>query len=670
MTEAITHLDYETYSEDDLKGNGLYHYAEHPSTDFTAVTFAGSSGDAHFWMPWAPGPKTEFIKESILAKVKLASFHVGLEPPPLLRKLLDDPNMRFGAHNAGFERIITKGAAGKRHGLPEIAIERWKCTMAKAAVHGLPHGLEGAADAIGSYPKRKEGVNEMRYFSKPRKDGSRPTPDEEPDRYIQMALYNIDDVYAERDLDHKVPDLTDKELQVYFLDQRMNDKGILIDPRAIADMQFLIDEYKAQLAEFCKRVTGLGPTQTGKLSEWIRANGFPQLTDLQAPTVVEAIANPDCPDTVKQVLRCYSTYAMKAVSKYESMPRAACRDGRLRGLFKFYGAGPGRWSSTLVGLQNFMRPLINDPDTMIALARQRNLESIRMMYDVDPMKAIASCVRGMLISDFEKDLVSSDFSQIEAVIRCWLAGDEGILEVFRRGQKIYKFQGARMFGVPPEKVVDEGASQLYTAAKIGDLACGFQGHEAAVEKFARQMGVKLVMPAMEIANRWRDANPLVVRLWRDLEDAARMAVEKKASGQAFAIPNKRIMFKVEGRWLYMRLPSGRKLAYLDPEIHDDQVTYMGVDTYTRRWMRVHTYGGRLLQNATEGIGRDFLVAGVQNAEAAGYTPVMLVHDQCVAEIDEDFGSLEAFNALMIRELPWAKGLPVRADGWRARRFRK
>lgn len=680
---AVVHIDIESYSACDLKETGVFRYAEDSSTDLTAVTYASGTGPVHFWAPWDSVPQNviDTIRQRGLEPG--SRFDVGRAPPALLAGLLADKSVKIAAHNNQFERTMLGwpgSAIAQRYGLPDFDASRAVCTMARAAVYGLPHALEGAAKAMGTSPKREVGVAEMRYFSKPRKNGTRATPTEEPDRYIQLALYCLDDTRAERDLDRVIPQITAEEQKVYELDQRINRRGVLVDLESVNNMRFLIDTYKLQLAEFCRKATGLNPTQTGKLAEWVRANGYPQLTDLQAPTVVECIEDAVCPDNVKKVLRAYSTYAGKAVSKYESMPLAACSDGRLRGLFRHYGAGPGRWSSSIVQLHNLMRSIISDADVAIELARLRSLEALIMMYDpLDPMRVIASCTRGMLVSPPGRDFLSFDFSQIEARIRCWLAGQEDMLQMFRdadaRGKKapIYERQGAKMFGLPESQIVDQGVMQYRTAAKIGDLACGFQGWEAAVRKMARQQGIKLSMDPAEIAGRWRDANPLVTRLWKNLNDAAAQAIEKP--GTVWAIPNKRIMFKVEGRWLYMRLPSGRRIAYLDPQVegipeHGYSVNYMGVDTDTRRWMRSDTYGGKILQNATEGTGRDFLTGALLRMEDAGYDTVAHVHDQGLFEIDEGKGSLKEAEAIAAVRETWADGLPVKADGWRKKRFRK
>ncbi len=571
MSDRV-HLDLETYSEADLKGAGLYVYAEHESTDIVVASFSFNDGPVHVWLPWLHIPEQvtkalrEFAPTSTL-------FHTGRTPPFVLLRAFNDPNTRFVAHNAAFERIVLKGPAGQRYGLPEIPIERWICTMAKCAVHGLPHALGNAAEALGTFPKREGGVNEMRYMSKPRKDGTRPTASDEPERLIQTTLYNIDDVLAERDLDNNVPNLTAAEEQIYFLDQRINDRGVRIDTPALRDIMYLVDQYKADVVKWCVKTTGLAPTQTGKLSEWIRdpAKGnYAKLPDLQAPTVIECLTDETCPDLTKKVLRAYSIAGGKATSKFDAMLRSQCKDGRVRGMFQFYGASPGRWTSRIINLQNMLRSLLKwqDVDTAIAACKLRSLDYIKALFDeLDPMKVFGTCTRGMLIPGEGREFLAYDFSQIESVIQAWLSGAEWKLQVVRDGKiKVYNATGALMFGVRPEDVVDRGESQMYTAAKIGELACGYQGWEKAILKMARQRGIKLTMDAAEIAGRWRDANGLQVALWGYLNDAAVAAVENP--GKAYAIPNRKVAFKVEDRWLYMRLPSGRRIAYFKPRVED------------------------------------------------------------------------------------------------------
>lgn len=658
------HLDLESFSEVDLKACGVYCYAAHESTEILVMCYAFGDEPVQTWLPGEPFP--ERVAGHITAGGIVAAF------------------------NAQFERVVLNGVAGEKIGCPKISIEQTHCVMAKARVSGLPGNLGGAAEALGTHAKAASGA--MKQLSKPRRGKvSRYTPENSPEKFKQLYSYCRDDVRAECGIDLVVPDLTERELEIYRLDQRINDRGWLIDRASINNALFLVTEYKKRLVDICVELTGLKPTQSAKLADWVRENGYPQLANLQSPTVAEALADPGCPKEVRTVLKCYSTHNMKAVSKFTSMLKAAGEDDRLRGMFVYYGAGPGRWSSRIVQLQNVARPVIGDPNTAIKAIRQRDLDWLRWLYSgTDAMKVLSSCVRGMLVAPRGRRVAAFDFSQIESRIQAWLAGAEWKLQVFREGKvKIYNVTGAMMFGIKPSEVVDSGEDQLYTAAKIGELACGYQGWAAAIEKFARQMGITLKMPAEDIASRWREANTEQVKLWADLEEAARHAVLRP--GCAFGIPNRKITFKVIGRWLYMRLPSGRRLAYLDPELEkvpgrivgldnddgtpkkvkvDGGVTYMGVNTVTRRWERVQTYGGKLLQNACEGIGRDLLASGLLNMEAAGYETIGSVHDEGVFEIDDDFGSEEEAMRLMTIPLKWAEGLPVKATGYIAKRYRK
>ena len=671
MTDRL-HIDIETFSESDLKAEGLFKYAEHPSTDLTVVCWALGDGPVNVWMPWKKIPLSLFDAIAPFMD-EGGALVMGKCIPAMLEVALEEEDI--AAHNAQFERVVLNSTAGKKHGVPEIRIVDTICTMAKCAVHGLPQALEHAANALGTYPKSKAGANEMRYFAKPRKNGTRATPYDEPKRYVSMVKYCIDDVKAERDLDNNIPDLSDRETLVYQLDQRINQRGVYVDIANVENANVLVNQYKAKLVKICETETGFRPSQTGKLADWIRENGYPQLPNLQAPTVVEALRSDNCPPQIKRILKLYSTHNMKAVTKFKAMARAVAADGRLHGMFQYYGAGPGRWSSRIVQLQNMLRPVIKNVDEAIDAMWLQDMDEVRATNpNVDLMKILASCTRGMLIAAPGRDLMSYDFAQIESRISAWLAGAEWKLKAFREDKiKIYNITGAMMFGVHHSQIVDDGENQMYSAAKVGELACGFQGWAGAIEEMARKQDMKLTIDPVDIASRWREANVEQVALWQQLDDAATWAVSHK--GKAYCIPNKKIAFKVVGRWLYMLLPSRRKIAYLDPEIGknkngDECATYMGTNTYTRKWERVNGYGGRWLNNACEGIGRDLLVSGLLNMEEVGYKTNMTVHDEGVFEVDEDFGSDEEAMRLMTIPLRWADGLPVKCDGWRAKRYRK
>lgn len=653
------HLDVESYSECDLKRSGLYRYAADPSTELLVVCYCIDDGPVVTWFPYAHIPGEVIIGWK-------GPYFTGVQAPAALLKAIN-AGATVCAHNAQFERLILSGHVGKRHGFPIIPPEQMLCTAAKAASAGLPRSLEDAADAIGSFPKKAVGRINMLQLAKPRtgKD-KRYTIEAFPEKYKELALYCLDDVLAERDLDNRLPDLSASEQRVWELDQRINDRGIGVDLPAVADAQALIDEYKAYLEERCRELTGCDPTQTGKLAEWVRANGYPNLPDMQAPTVIEALSDPACPENIRTVLKIRSTHAMKAVSKYTSMERATGEDGRLRGMHLYYGAGTGRWAGLLVQLQNMFRPVIKDADTAIGAFKARSLALVRFLYGVDPMKVFASCVRGMLVPGKGKDLLALDFAAIEARVLAWLAGQRDVLAVFAGHGKIYEYTAAKIYNGRIETVTSE---QRFIG-KVACLALGYGGGRMAFAKMAKQYGVDISEDQAEvIKSDWRDANPFIVKLWYDLESAAKAAIRQP--GIAFGIPSKKIIFKVEGEWLLMRLPSGRRLSYLQPEMDaEGQVTYMGIDTYTRQWKRVSTYGGKLTENVVQAIARDLLVSGMFNLEAAGYPIVLTVHDEIVSEVDEGFGSVNAAARLMCKLPEWAAGLPVQAEGWRGKRYRK
>ena len=376
------HIDYEVFSEDDLTRSGVYRNAEHPSTEIISCSYAFDEEPVTLWAPFKLTPALE----SILAEVKKhrpnAMMKCGRQPPQELADHIAAGG-EIRAHNAQYERVQTNGVAGKKLGIPEIKIENTVCTAAKMSANGLPRSLDMAAKALGTPLKAEGGRIEMLQLTKPRKPtkadpSTRWTFENAPEKWVAMFVYSIDDTEAERGIDNAVPDLSDSEQGIYHLDQRINQRGVAVDLEAVGNILFVVDQYKSFLSAECEHLTadwlgdGLLPTQREKIADWIRnprarcpsapdSEGWPHLADMQAETVKTLCKNPEVPECVKQVLRIYSTYNAKAVSKLQAILDAVCADGRLRGMFLFLGAGTGRWSSLIVQLQNLMRPLIDDP---------------------------------------------------------------------------------------------------------------------------------------------------------------------------------------------------------------------------------------------------------------------------------------------------------------------
>ena len=720
-------LDIESFSRVDLKKAGLYRYAEDESTDLLCVCWAFDDGPVSAWVPSADA---EFM--AALQDIDGERFHGPVTPEALLDAVLgrNQPEPpKIHSWNSAFERRVLAGPAGKRYGFPELEISQTRCSMARSRYCSLPGSLEDAANELNtSVKKRVEGLNAMRYLCKPRADGTRPTIVEERERFLALVPYCADDVRAERCVDDVLPEMSPKEQRVWELDQAINDRGVQVDLGALADLEHLIDEYKTQLAAKCRELTksktdpdGIGPTQYAQLAAWIRANGWPDLENLQADTVRRLVARPEVPANVKQVLLVYSTYGMKAVSKVSAMRKAVCKDGRIRGMFIYQAAGTGRWSAVLVQLHNMFRSVIPDPDAAIEACRARDLDWIRALYPgVDPMKVFASCMRGLLIAKEGHELVFPDFSGIESRWNAWMFGEEWKLDAYRqfdagKGPKPYAVVYGRAFGVDPAAVTK---SQMLIG-KVLDLSMGYQGGVGAFRKMAKTYGLNLadlipvwptlsrelraaaeehyedpiyaakstqlppevwkVCDALKLA--WREAHPKIVKGWQALDEAACGAVANP--GKIYDVAQKRLMFKVEGEFLIARLPSGRKMRYFKPRIaaggeilsnqkraNAGDLLYEGVDTETRKWGLTSTYGGKNCENETQGGCRDLLADAMLDFAAEALPIVMHVHDEPVLEVPIGTLTDERVARIMCKPKAWAEGFPLAIEGHRGKRYRK
>jgi DNA polymerase len=687
-------LDVETFSRVNLKSAGLYAYAEDESTDLLCVCWAVDDGPVHAWIPHADPDFCIGLQGEGLCLGR------GEQAPVFLVDYIKSGGI-IHAWNASFERRVLNGPAGKRYGFPTISIEQTRCSMARSRASSMPGRLEDAANVLNTpIKKRVAGINAMRYLCKPRADGSRPTIAEERDRFLQLVPYCADDVRAERCVDAVLPEMSPKEIQVYHLDQRINDRGVRVDLAAVADFECLIEEYKAALKAACIKITGVSPSRPGPLSDWIRKNGFPQLENLQADSVRKALLTNPPPD-VATVLKIYSTVNMKAVSKFAAMREAVCKDGRIRGMLQYHAAATGRWSSFIVQLHNLFRSVIDDPDMAIVAARQRDLGLIRILHPgIDPMKVFASCIRGMLIADEGKEFVFPDFAGVEARWNAWLFGEEWKIQAYKEGRDMYVETYARAFNVDPKTVTPKQRQ----VGKILELSMGYQGGVGAFVKMATTSRLDLrdllqadipadiraeaeqnylvatqqrkgkldpdiwvVCEALKIL--WRNAHPKIVAGWRDLEYCAKQAVRNP--GEIHGLAKRRIMFKVEGLWLVMRLPSGRKVRYFKPRFDkDDKLIYEGVDTVTRQWGTTSTYGGKICENEDQGGCRDLLVEAMLAFEERNWPIVMHVHDEPVLEAPKGMLPDDVVTSIMCRVPDWAHGFPLAIEGHRGPRYRK
>lgn len=724
MTTA--HLDIESFSECDLKECGLYKYAEDPSTEILCVGYAFDEEDVLQWRPGQPLPLR-----------LVAHIEAGGE---------------LRAHNAQFERVVLNGVAGKKIGFPSIAIEQTVCTAVKAAQSGIPRALGDGSKALGTYPKSEAGRLEMLALCKPRKPtkadpSTRFTVESAPEKFAAMYAYNLDDVRAERDLDNALPDIEEKEHRLYDLDQKVNDRGWAADLTAINNILAVVEAYKTELAAECEAMTnpgtyefdkktgdfvptpGLSPTQREKIADWIRAQGYTKLPDMTADTVKWVLKEEGCPPQVKRMLKIYNAYNAKSVSKLQAILNMVCADGRLRGMFMFYGAATGRWSSLGVQLQNLMRPVIKDPNTAIEAFADRDLDTIRFLYPgVDVMKVAGSCIRGCLIAGPNAMLVYPDYSGVEDRGNLWMFDETFWMQAYRdydagKGRHPYSITACKLLGLDLATFSDDDPRRQI--GKVVRLAMGYEGGVSAFVKMAETYQLDLeemaavviptlpeqaldhaawmhknhpntsVSPEVETACNgikfiYRNESPGIKQGWKDLRLAAEQAVEFE--GQAFWLPNKKVAFKVEtykGRkWLAMRLPSGRKIKYYNPTwtppreseryINNELVPYTipgyfeywGIDTDTRQWVKQQTYGGKLDENLIQGFCRDLLAHAMLALDAEGFCIIASEHDKAIIEVHEKLKSVDRIKELMLAQPDYAAGLPLTCDGKKVKRYSK
>ena len=637
-------IDLETYSSVDLGKSGVYKYAE--SEDFEILLFAYSINDG---------------------EVKVIDLANGEIIPEEILSALSDENVEKWAFNANFERVCLSRFLGKR-----LKPQGWYCTMIWSAYLGLPLSLEKVGEVLKlDKQKMNEGKALIRYFSTPCKPTKtngmriRNLSHHDLEKWSTFKEYNQRDVETEMAIKKKLSafPMSHSEWENYWIDQNINDRGILID-EVLVDSAIKFDGIlREENMDRAIELTGLeNPNSPLQLKEWLNKKGL-EIDSLAKKDVESALKNTE--GDIKEVLELRQELSKSSVRKYDAMKNVKGKDNRARGLIQFYGANrTGRYSGRLIQVQNLRRNNLKDLDLARSLVKNRDYETMEILYE-SPSDILSQLIRTAFIAKEGTRFIISDFSAIEARVLAWLAGEQWVLDAFENGEDIYCRTASRMFGVPVEKHGVNG--HLRQKGKIATLACGYQGALGALKAMG---GIEMGLSEDElqsIVDSWREANPNIVSLWWDIDSVVKRVVKTRTKEKY-----KSLVISYEKGILFIELPSKRRLAYPKAKIGTNRfggesVVYEGI-VVGNKWDKIESYGGKFVENIVQAIARDILAEALMRLEEKGFNIVMHIHDEVV--IESDSSSIEEINEIMSIVPCWATGLILDADGFESEFYKK
>ena len=657
-------IDLETYSSVPIAKAGAQKYIQSP--DFEILLFAYS-------LDGAPVVCVDFAQGEVL--------------PPDIAAAIASPDYIKHAYNAPFEWGCLSKYIGR-----QLPPEQWRCTMFHGLYAGYTAGLEATGRALG-LPEDKRKLNTgkalIRYFCGPcapsKANGMRTRnyPHHNPERWQLFKTYCCQDVVTEMEIERRlsailVPDFVQKEWETDLI---INSRGVAVDMEMVEGALELGATVRNSLMTEAMQISGLNnPNSVKQLAAWLEVETGEEVAALRKDTVAKMLARDDNSPEVQRMLEIRQELGKTSTKKYDAIEAAVCPDGRVRGLLQFYGANrTGRWAGRLVQVQNLPRTYTEPLELARDLVKGRKLDALKCIYGSVP-DTLSQLIRTAFIAAPGNVLIDADFSAIEARVISWLAGEEWRLEVFRTHGKIYEASASQMFGVPIE-LIKKGNPEyaLRQKGKVAELALGYQGSTGAlINMGALDMGIpEEDLP--DIVSRWRDANKRIRDLWYKVDAAA---VQVITQGGSVGVNSIVLAHEWDANqntdYMTVTLPSGRKLFYNAPQIGvnqwgDPSISYMGMDQTTKKWTRIETYGGKLVENCVQAIARDCLAQAIEHLEAAGLPVIFHIHDEVVIDI-RPFADNDAMLAktveIMSRPVPWAPGLPLGADGWVGKFFKK
>jgi DNA polymerase len=654
----VLHRDYESRSVLLLEDVGAWRYAADPRTEVRCCSYCVDDQPVKLWTPADPVPP-EFIEAA------------------------QNPDWLVNAHNAQFEIALEHFILTRRHGFPKFPLSRQRCTMAMALASSLPAKLERVAEVLELlHQKDRAGHRLMLMMSKPRRPRKDEDPQalvwfEDPDRMARLYEYAKTDAEVERELHDVLQSLSAEELAVWQLDLRINARGFYFDRKLAEAARSVAQAAAPELDAELTYITNSAVTrinQIAKLKAWLAEQNC-VVDSLDKDVITELLLKDDLPAPVRRVLELRQSGAQAAAKKITALLARCSDDGRIRGAFRYHGASTGRWSGNGVQPQNLKHPEVEDVDAAIAAVSTGSYPHVRGLYS-KPLAVIGDLSRSMICAAPGRRLIGADLSSIESRILAWVSDESWKVDSYRRfdathdpRDEPYCITACKIFGVPDGTYNDKSPERK--VGKVCDLAFGYQGGLNAWRKFEPDRFTDVEVEQFKLD--WRAAHPNIKRFWYAIDRATWEAVRNREH----VIRCGRLLLKCTGAYLFIKLPSGRKLAYPYPRIEIEDLQHEVVvfkDASAGQWRDCRggngAYGGLWTENIVSGIARDLLAGAMLRLEHAGYTIVLHVHDEAVAEVPEDFGSIEEFTRLMTQRPSWALDLPIAAKAWTGQRFNK
>jgi len=648
----ILSIDIETFSDIDLGKCGVYRYTNSPNFDILLLAYS--------------------IDEGPVELVDLAS---GEEIPDEIVEAILSEDIIKTAFNANFERVALMRYLSRKLS-KEVYLDpsSWRCSEVQAAMLGLPLHLEGVAKVLRlGVQKMSEGKPLIRYFCIPCKPTAanggrtRNLPSDAPDKWELFKQYNVRDVEVELEIRKKIKDypIPESEQALYELDQRINDRGFRADMNFVMQAISCDKQFTVSATERAYELTGLeNPNSVSQLKYWLSDRGV-EVESLSKKNVKELVSETE--GEVEEALKLRLLMAKTSVRKYEAIERAVCSDGRVHGLFQFYGANrTGRFAGRLVQVQNLPQNHLVDLKLARDLVKEGRFEDLQMLFGNTP-GVLSELIRTAFIPKEGHRFIVADFSAIEARVLSWLAGEKWRLEVFQSHGKIYEASASQMFHVPIDEITK--GSPLRQKGKISELACGYGGGVGALKSMgALEMGVE-ENELQGLIDNWRRANPHIVNFWWEVDKMAIKAVKERTRTRTHGI-----VFTYKSGMLFVTLPSGRDLVYVKPKLMLNKfgregLTYEGIGT-TKKWERIETYGPKIVENIVQAASRDLLAEAMLRLDKAGFAIVAHVHDEVICEVPMGESSVEEVCSIMSESPKWSEGLPLDADGYECDFYQK